>query len=69
MADYIPDDKGPSTAEDIIAAFRALPAPDDQNDVVFLELAQIALIDLNRIADAADRIAKSLQTLAIQARR
>ena len=48
------------SANDIHGLMMALPAPEDGDQAVLYKLAEIVLIDLNRIADAQEEIAKIL---------
>lgn len=48
------------SANDIRGLMMALPAPEDGDQAVLYKLAEIVLIDLNRIADAQEEIAKIL---------
>lgn len=49
---------------DIRGLIAALPAPSDVQEGVFYKLIEMALIDLNRIADVNETIAKTLSVLA-----
>ena len=52
------------SANDIRGLMMALPAPQDDEQVVLFKLVEIFLIDLNRIADAQEEIAKIMMRQA-----
>ena len=49
---------------DIRGMMASLPAPEDAADAAIFKLVEMALIDLNRLADANEAIAKTLSFLA-----
>lgn len=52
------------TEQDIRGMMAALPAPSDEQEGVLYKLIEMALIDLNRVAEANETIAKTLSFLA-----
>lgn len=49
---------------DIRGLMAALPAPSDEQEGVLYKFIEMALIDLNRVAEANEMIAKTLSFLA-----